>query len=190
MTFHFPNTCEMTNNTITIGMIHQIMTFVFIMAALNILATFVSIITKVNTEHDKNEILNKIVSELETANQIRIVENCMNCGFCEEESEDEKDSGEDGEEDGEDGEDNEEDGEDNEEDGEDGEEDGEDGEDGEEDNEEESQEAKITEILAEIERIATRKIISNCNNLDVTEIAAAPAAMESKSEEDSIESAH
>ena len=173
----------MTNNTITIGMIHQIMTFVFIMAALNILATFVSIITKVNTEHDKNEILNKIVSELETANQIRIVENCMNCGFCEEESEDEEDSGEDGEEDGEDGEDNEEDGEDNEE-------DGEDGEDGEEDSEEESQEAKITEILAEIERIATRKIISNCNNLDVTEIAAAPAAMESNSEEDSIESAH
>jgi hypothetical protein len=194
-TFKNIDICKISDRYSDSMMFYQLNTYITI---LHIIVLAVSIVLRLATINDKSyetsQTLNKIASELETANQIRIVENCMNCGFsdsdCEESSEGVEDN-----EDNEGSEDIQDDNEDNEgsEDIQDDNEDNEGSEDNEDiqdDNEGSEEDGRISEILNEIERISARKNISYCNNLDVTEIAATPAAMESKSEEDSIESAH
>jgi hypothetical protein len=72
----YTNVCK-SNDPLMAGMMHQVMTFTAIMIAMHILVMFVSILSRMNMAHDTNKLLEKIGDELRVSNSLRIIESGM-----------------------------------------------------------------------------------------------------------------
>jgi hypothetical protein len=170
----YTNVCK-SNDSLMIGMMHQVMTFTAIMISLHILVMFVSILSRMNMAHDNNRVLEKIADALNTANELHVIDTYM-CGCSDDDDDDE--SNDDDENCSED-----------------------------DSNDDDESDTTETETESEFKTIGetaaaaataqedadVKKRIDEAVDELVNEIIAsdaAVAAMESKSEEDSIESAH
>jgi len=155
-TFRNIDVCKTSRNGDTM-MFYQFNTYI---AIIHIIVLTISIALRLATininSYDTSKALNRIASELETANQIRIVENCMDCDCDLDEEEEELDT------------------------------------DSNTDNETQTSETSnsktIGELAAEASLASDTKLVAETYADFTSNIS--PAAMESKSEEDSIESAH
>ena len=168
-TFRNIDVCKTSRNGDT-------MMFNTYLAIIHIIVLTLSIAIRLATinikSYETSKALDKIASELETANQIRIVENCIDCDCFDsddDDDDDESDAESDADSDADDAD-----------------------VDSNTDNETQTSETSNSKTIGELaaETVNTVDNSDNSDNDSDLTPEAVPAAMESKSEEDSIESAH